>query len=116
MVPVGFEQQWEAGPRTLATRVPDVSGAPSLVERMVLFTSFISSLCAFEAQFADVLVTSRKDDEHEVECMTKYPRQSFHSSLVYNLKALNGWEEVRDDSQIALEAQIRIVRGGRVRQ
>lgn len=52
--------------RKIAARLPDISGAPSLAGRIVLFTSYVSSLFSFTGQFADPDSETKKRYDHAV--------------------------------------------------
>lgn len=112
--PDGHMQQWHTVSKNMSARVPDITAAPSLPSRIVLFNSYISSLYSFKAQFAGAPGATRREYGRAVQLITKAPWQALPTHLLTKLKGLTFPVEVRDIAQLTFEAQVRALMRSRV--
>lgn len=101
--------------KKMAARIPDVARSPSTTGRAVLFTSYVSSLYAFKAQFAYAQPHVRHEHNGAVRSITKAPWQAFPTQLLTRLKELEFLVEIREFDRITLEAQARTIQWSKVR-
>lgn len=112
--PEGHIGQWNTVSKKMSARIPDLTTAPSLTSRIVLFTSYVSSLYSYKAQFSDAPTTIRREYDKATQNIAKAPWQAFPTKFLTKLNGLRFPVEVRSIEDMTLEAQIRTVQRSRV--
>lgn len=112
--PDGYIDQWRSVSKKMAARVPDIASSPSLTGRVVLFTSYVSSLYSFKTQFSDAPSHITHEYGRAVQNITKAPWQGFPTALLTRRKGLRYPVEIRELSLVTFEAQARTIQRSQV--